>query len=336
MAPPLAVTVWLYAAPTVAAPSDVGVKLMVGAEVVSGATFERWYREASRDNPKLLMLSREELMRHEAAGVTSSAFPRTVRLVEVGPRDGLQNEPRSVPIATRAALIDRLAENGLIERKPDPNDRRANRLFLTPAAKPLLERLNTIGNTVMETVLAGLDQKTVERMVQDLGKMRANLRNAIGNLGAPAVVIEKKGAAAVATGGSLDLGADASGAERYPLLGYAPALPPESLGDPDFRRDHGLRLAYVAGAMANGGEPLLLLPPEIANSFQRNDCSKAEAKKLIWERATLPNERLSSAIRKHHAELRVAAGVGPRQPAVLFHTSSYWAQGLNFGLLYRW
>ena len=36
--------------------------------------------EASRDNPKLLMLSREELMRHEAAGVTSSAFPRTVRL----------------------------------------------------------------------------------------------------------------------------------------------------------------------------------------------------------------------------------------------------------------
>jgi ATP-dependent helicase HrpA len=52
----------------------------VGAEVVSGATFERWYREASRDNPKLLMLGREELMRHEAAGVTTSAFPRTVRL----------------------------------------------------------------------------------------------------------------------------------------------------------------------------------------------------------------------------------------------------------------
>ena len=35
--------------------------------------------------------------------------------------------------------------------------------------------------------------------------------------------------------------------------------------------------------LLGGGEPLLLLPPEIANSFQRNDCSKAEAKKLIWE-----------------------------------------------------
>jgi ATP-dependent helicase HrpA len=50
------------------------------AEVVSGATCERWYRQASRENPKLLQLSRDELMRHEAAGVTSAAFPKTIRL----------------------------------------------------------------------------------------------------------------------------------------------------------------------------------------------------------------------------------------------------------------
>ncbi len=36
-------------------------------------------------------------------------------------------------------LLDRLADNGLIERRADPNDRRANRLYLTPAAQPLLE-----------------------------------------------------------------------------------------------------------------------------------------------------------------------------------------------------
>src|ERR1035438_1367983 len=35
-------------------------------------------------------------------------------------------------------LLDRLADNKLIERRADPNDRRANRLFLTPAARPLL------------------------------------------------------------------------------------------------------------------------------------------------------------------------------------------------------
>jgi len=54
------------------------------ADVVSGASLERWYRDASRaqapGEPKLLHLSREELMRHEAAGITSSAFPKTIRL----------------------------------------------------------------------------------------------------------------------------------------------------------------------------------------------------------------------------------------------------------------
>ena len=52
----------------------------VPPEVMSGATFEKWYRHASRENPKLLHLSREELMRHEAAGITSSAFPKYIRL----------------------------------------------------------------------------------------------------------------------------------------------------------------------------------------------------------------------------------------------------------------
>lgn len=50
------------------------------SDVCSGHGFEAWYREASRQNPDLLKLTREELMRHEAAGITSNAFPKTVRL----------------------------------------------------------------------------------------------------------------------------------------------------------------------------------------------------------------------------------------------------------------
>jgi ATP-dependent helicase HrpA len=52
----------------------------VPKHVHSGATFEKWYREESRRNPRLLQLTRDELMRHEAAGITTDAFPRTVRL----------------------------------------------------------------------------------------------------------------------------------------------------------------------------------------------------------------------------------------------------------------
>lgn len=49
-------------------------------DVFSGATLERWYREETKRNPKVLQLTREELMRHEAAGITTAAFPKTLRL----------------------------------------------------------------------------------------------------------------------------------------------------------------------------------------------------------------------------------------------------------------
>jgi ATP-dependent helicase HrpA len=49
-------------------------------DVCSGSSLERWFREEQKRNPKLLQLTRDELMRHEAAGITSDAFPRNVRL----------------------------------------------------------------------------------------------------------------------------------------------------------------------------------------------------------------------------------------------------------------
>jgi hydroxymethylglutaryl-CoA lyase len=45
--------------------------------------------------------------------VTNPGLPGRVKLVEVGPRDGLQNETALVPSATKIALIDRLADAGL-------------------------------------------------------------------------------------------------------------------------------------------------------------------------------------------------------------------------------
>ena len=49
-------------------------------DVCSGHALERWYRDEVKRQPRLLMLTREELMRHEAAGITTSAFPKTIRL----------------------------------------------------------------------------------------------------------------------------------------------------------------------------------------------------------------------------------------------------------------
>jgi ATP-dependent helicase HrpA len=62
-------------------------------DVFSGATFERWFREASRNDASLLKLTRDELMRHEAAGITTDAFPKTIRLGGVDCAAAYLHEP---------------------------------------------------------------------------------------------------------------------------------------------------------------------------------------------------------------------------------------------------
>jgi MarR family transcriptional regulator, transcriptional regulator for hemolysin len=76
-------------------------------------------------------------------------------------------------------LLDRLSDSGLIERRADPTDRRAKRLFLTPAARPLLERLSDLGEELMTTALAGVPRESVEQMVGQLAIVKENLRQAI-------------------------------------------------------------------------------------------------------------------------------------------------------------
>src|ERR1700724_421115 len=57
---------------------------------------------------------------------------------------------------TLTRLLDKLCDSGLIERRPDRADRRAKRLFLTAAARPMLEQLGALGEDMMATALAGV------------------------------------------------------------------------------------------------------------------------------------------------------------------------------------
>jgi len=49
---------------------------LIPADVVNGAGFEKWHKDVAAKEPKLLFLNRDELMRHEAAGVTTDLFPK--------------------------------------------------------------------------------------------------------------------------------------------------------------------------------------------------------------------------------------------------------------------
>jgi MarR family transcriptional regulator, transcriptional regulator for hemolysin len=76
-------------------------------------------------------------------------------------------------------LVDKLCDSELIERRPDPIDRRVKRLFLTHAAHPLLEKLGDLGEELMGTALAGVERESVEQMVAQLSVVKENLRQAI-------------------------------------------------------------------------------------------------------------------------------------------------------------
>jgi len=82
---------------------------------------------------------------------------------------------------TLTRLIDRLCNGGLIERRSDPDDRRAKRLYLTPAARPVLDGLARLGQDIMATVLAGIEPAAVEQLLAQLLTLKANLRGAIAN-----------------------------------------------------------------------------------------------------------------------------------------------------------
>ncbi|MCS6810813.1 MAG: ATP-dependent RNA helicase HrpA [Tepidimonas sp.] len=63
------------------------------AEVCSGRDLERWWRQASAEARQRLFLSRDELMRHEAAGITTEAYPPLIRLGGVDCRAHYLHEP---------------------------------------------------------------------------------------------------------------------------------------------------------------------------------------------------------------------------------------------------
>jgi MarR family transcriptional regulator for hemolysin len=76
---------------------------------------------------------------------------------------------------TLARQLDRLEAAGWVERRPDPDDRRAVRLHLTPEAKPLIDRITDLAAEIRAEAMDGLDRPTREALLDALCAVRANL-----------------------------------------------------------------------------------------------------------------------------------------------------------------
>jgi MarR family transcriptional regulator, transcriptional regulator for hemolysin len=80
---------------------------------------------------------------------------------------------------TLTRLIDKLCDNGWIERRGDDTDRRVNRLYLRKAARPLLGKLAGLRSELTATALDGISPTDAQRMLAQLEMIKENVRNAI-------------------------------------------------------------------------------------------------------------------------------------------------------------
>ena len=100
-------------------------------------------------------------------------------LAHLSRTDGVQQKTLAqvmdiTPI-TLARHLDRLEVDAWIERRDDPDDRRAKRVFLNAKARPMLDALSTLSQKVRATALQGISAEEEVRFMDVLLRIRENL-----------------------------------------------------------------------------------------------------------------------------------------------------------------
>src|SRR6201996_3933451 len=85
-------------------------------------------------------------------------------------------EVRELQPISLVRLLDRLVEHGLLERRHDPKDRRANRLFLTAKGKKLVDDLDSLRDAIAIDVLHDLPDKTLQSAIYTLREVKERIK----------------------------------------------------------------------------------------------------------------------------------------------------------------
>jgi MarR family transcriptional regulator for hemolysin len=92
-------------------------------------------------------------------------------LSQVDLADVLELQPISL-----VRLLDRLVEHGLVERRHDPKDRRANRLFLTDAGRQLVDDLDSLRDANATDVLQGVSITSIQTTLDTLLDIKERIK----------------------------------------------------------------------------------------------------------------------------------------------------------------
>ena len=94
-------------------------------------------------------------------------------LSQVDLADVLELQPISL-----VRLLDRLVEHGLLERRPDPRDRRANQLFLTPSGRRLVDDLDSLRDSIATDVLHDVPAEALQTSLKTLVDIKERIKGA--------------------------------------------------------------------------------------------------------------------------------------------------------------
>jgi MarR family transcriptional regulator, transcriptional regulator for hemolysin len=92
-------------------------------------------------------------------------------LSQVDLADVLELQPISL-----VRLLDRLVEHGLLERRHDPKDRRANRLFLTASGRQLVDDLDGLRDAIASDVLREIPADAIETSLKALRDIKERIK----------------------------------------------------------------------------------------------------------------------------------------------------------------
>ena len=123
----------------------------------------------SKANQQIQATTRERMLVH---GITPTQYAVLRVLWEQDGQSAAELGQRLVmDAATMVGILDRLAQNDLLERRPHPKDRRVNRVYLTKAGRALEQPLNKIVeqiNTELEAHF-GRDLSKLRKVLAELG-----------------------------------------------------------------------------------------------------------------------------------------------------------------------
>ena len=131
-----------------------------------------------------------QILLHDVARLQRTRFDRWARNYGLTRAQGvilarLHNQPGisqidlaaicEVEPITIGRLVDRLEARGLIERRPDPEDRRVRRLHLLPAAAEMIAKIEAYRNELSDYLLDGVSSQERETVVKVLLQMKNKL-----------------------------------------------------------------------------------------------------------------------------------------------------------------